>query len=76
MDDVAVINFKESEKKSYAREFTKNLVSLAVKKRSGKNLINAANKIDVIVDEVIKNQFPSDLELVITNDMSNLENSD
>jgi multidrug efflux pump subunit AcrB len=71
LDDVAVINFKESEKKSYAREFTKNLVSLAVKKRSGKNLINAANKIDVIVDEVIKNEFPSDLEVVITNDMSN-----
>ena len=71
LDDVAVINFKESEKKSYAREFTKNLVSLAVKKRSGKNLINAANKIDVIVEEVIKNEFPSDLEVVITNDMSN-----
>ena len=71
LDDVAEINFKESEKKSYAREFAKNLVSLAVKKRSGKNLINAANKIDVIVDEVIKNEFPSDLEVVITNDMSN-----
>ena len=71
LDDVAEINFKESEKKSYAREFAKNLVSLAVKKRSGKNLINAANKIDIIVDEVIKNEFPSDLEVVITNDMSN-----
>ena len=71
LEDVAEINFKESEKKSYAREFAKNLVSLAVKKRSGKNLINAANKIDVIVDEVIKNEFPSDLEVVITNDMSN-----
>ena len=71
LDDVAEINFKESEKKSYAREFAKNLVSLAVKKRSGKNLINAANKIDVIVDEVTQNEFPSDLEVVITNDMSN-----
>ena len=71
LEDVAEINFKESEKKSYAREFAKNLVSLAVKKRSGKNLINAANKIDVIVDEVIKNEFPSDLDVVITNDMSN-----
>ena len=71
LEDIAEINFKESEKKSYAREFAKNLVSLAVKKRSGKNLINAANKIDVIVDEVIKNEFPSDLEVVITNDMSN-----
>ena len=71
LEDVAEINFKESEKKSYAREFAKNLVSLAVKKRSGKNLINAANKIDVIVDEVTQNEFPSDLEVVITNDMSN-----
>ena len=71
LNDVAEINFKESEKKSYAREFSKNLVSLAVKKRSGKNLINAANKIDIIVDEVRKNEFPTDLRVVITNDMSN-----
>ena len=71
LNDVAVINFKESEKKSYAREFAKNLVSLAVKKRSGKNLINAADKIDLIVNEVVKNEFPNDLKVVITNDMSN-----
>ena len=71
LNDVAEINFKESEKKSYAREFAKNLVSLAVKKRSGKNLINAADKIDLIVNEVVKNEFPNDLKVVITNDMSN-----
>ena len=71
INDVAEINFKESEKKSYAREFAKNLVSLAVKKRSGKNLINAADKIDLIVNEVVKNEFPNDLKVVITNDMSN-----
>ena len=71
LNDVAVLNFKESEKKSYAREFAKNLVSLAVKKRSGKNLINAADKIDLIVNEVVKNEFPNDLKVVITNDMSN-----
>ena len=71
LNDVAKINFEESEKKSYAREFAKNLVSLAVKKRSGKNLINAADKIDLIVKEVVKNEFPKDLKVVITNDMSN-----
>ena len=71
LNDVAKINFEESEKKSYAREFAKNLVSLAVKKRSGKNLINAADKIDLIVKEVVKNEFPNDLKVVITNDMSN-----
>ena len=71
LNDVAEINFKESEKKSYAREFAKNLVSLAVKKRSGKNLINAADKIDLIVNEVVKNEFPNDLKVLITNDMSN-----
>ena len=71
LGDIAEINFKETEKKSYAREFGKNLVSLAVKKRSGKNLINAANTIHKIVKDVQKAEFPSDLEVAITNDMSN-----
>ena len=71
LGDIAEINFKESEKKSYAREFGNNLVSLAVKKRSGKNLINAAETIRGIVSETIENDYPIDLNVSITNDMSN-----
>ena len=71
LGDIAEINFKESEKKSYAREFGNNLVSLAVKKRSGKNLINAAETIRGIVSETIENNYPIDLNVSITNDMSN-----
>ena len=69
--DIAEINFKESEKKSYAREFGNNLVTLAVKKRSGKNLINAAETIRGIVSQAIENDYPIDLNVSITNDMSN-----
>ena len=71
LGDIAEINFKESEKKSYAREFGNNLVTLAVKKRSGKNLINAAETIRGIVSETIENDYPIDLNVSITNDMSN-----
>ena len=71
LGDIAEINFRESEKKSYAREFGNNLVSLAVKKRSGKNLINAAETIRGIVSETIENDYPIDLNVSITNDMSN-----
>ncbi len=71
LGDIAEINFKESEKKSYAREFGNNLVSLAVKKRSGKNLINAAETIRGIVSQTIENNYPIDLNVSITNDMSN-----
>ena len=71
LGDIAEINFKESEKKSYAREFGNNLVSLAVKKRSGKNLINAAETIRGIVSQTIENDYPIDLNVSITNDMSN-----
>lgn len=71
LGDIAEINFKESEKKSYAREFGNNLVSLAVKKRSGKNLINAAETIRGIVSQTIENDYPIDLNVSISNDMSN-----
>ena len=71
LGDIAEINFRESEKKSYAREFGNNLVTLAVKKRSGKNLINAAETIRGIVSQTIENDYPIDLNVSITNDMSN-----
>ena len=57
LEDIAEINFKKVKRKVMLVNL-QNLVSLAVKKRSGKNLINAANKIDVIVDEDKMNFLP------------------
>ncbi len=70
LEDVASVSFKEKDKTTFAREFGEQVVMLDVKKRSGKNMVAAAEKIDVIVAEAKENRFPSDLELTITNDQS------
>ncbi len=69
--DIAIVHFKEQEKQSYAREFSKSVVMLDVKKRGGENLINASEQIDVILKDAKENYFPSNLFLSKTNDMTN-----
>ena len=71
LGDVATVSFKEKEKNSYARLDSKSALVLDVKKRSGKNLILSVEKIRNIVDEVITNDFPSTIEVDISNDQSN-----
>ncbi len=70
LKDVANIYFKDKERTTYAREFGNRVVMLDVKKRSGKNMVTAAEKIQVIVDNAIKNVFPQNLKLTVTNDQS------
>ncbi len=70
LKDVAEIYFKDKERTTYAREFGNRVVMLDVKKRSGKNMVTAAEKIQVIVDNAIKNVFPQNLKLTVTNDQS------
>ncbi len=71
MGDVAEIRFKEKEKNSYARSDNKESIVLDIKKRSGKNLIQTVQKIRTIIDDVVTNEFPADLEVDISNDQSN-----
>ena len=81
--DIADIKFKEQEKTSYAREFSKSVLMLDVTKRGGENLINASAQIDEIIKDAKENVFPSNLNITKTNDMtsktktmvSDLENS-
>jgi multidrug efflux pump subunit AcrB len=81
--DIAEVNFVEQERTSYAREFMSPVVMLDVKKKSGKNLIEASDKIHEIIDYAQQHIFPKNLEISITNDNStmtqkmvlNLENS-
>ncbi len=68
--DIAKVEFKEKEKTTYAREFGKNVVMLDVKKRSGKNMVEAANQINDLVKDAVENYFPKDLEVTIANDQS------
>ena len=48
--DIAEVRFKEEDRTTYARDFGKSVVMLDVKKRSGKNMIEAVEKIDLIID--------------------------
>ncbi|WP_298779591.1 efflux RND transporter permease subunit [uncultured Polaribacter sp.] len=70
LKDVAQIYFKDKDKTTYARENGEAVVMLDVKKRSGENMVAAADKIGVIVADAKKDYFPSDLGVTITNDQS------
>lgn len=69
--DIAQIKDTVKEKDSYARLDGKNVVTLNIIKRSGENLINAADKIKAIVADMrAKNELPNDLRVEFTGDQS------
>ncbi len=70
LKDIAIVTFKDEDKTTYAREFGSPVVMLDVKKRSGMNMVAAADQIRVIVDDAIQNTFPKDLKVSIANDQS------
>lgn len=70
LKDIADISFKAKDRTTYAREYGESVVMLDVKKRSGKNMVAAAEKVAVIVEDAKANVFPSNLNISITNDQS------
>ena len=70
LKDIAKVTFKDEDKTTYAREFGAPVVMLDVKKRAGKNMVAAAEQIEVIVNDAINNVFPQDLKVNIANDQS------
>ena len=70
LKNIAAVYFKEKERTTYAREFGNPVVMLDVKKRAGKNMVAAAEKIKVIVEKAKKDIFPSNLKVTIANDQS------
>ncbi len=70
LKDVATISFKDKDKTTYARENGAPVVMLDVKKRSGENMVTAADKVGAIVKAARENNFPSDLKVTIANDQS------
>ncbi len=72
LGDLATITFKEKDVTSYARSFGEKVVLLHVKKRGGKNLIEASKKIQNLIGEISENLLPKDLKLSISNDQSSI----
>ncbi len=70
LKDIAEIKDTYKEQESYARLNTKNVITLNVIKASGKNLIEASDKIDAIIDEMKKSELPKELSVVVTGDQS------
>ncbi len=69
--DIAEVEFGPVEPTSFARMDGNPVVMLDIKKKSGENLIRAAEGIQRILNESIGKNVPSDLKVVITNDQSN-----
>ena len=72
LGDIATISFKEKEVTSFARSFGKKAVLLDVVKRGGKNLVQASMDIKELVAENETLGLPDDLEIVVSNDQSNM----
>ena len=83
LKDIAAVSFGEEEKTTFARDLTleegeritdkevsENVVMLDVKKRSGKNMIEAVEKITLILEDARENIFPPDVKVTTANDQS------
>lgn len=69
LKDVAKVTFKEEDKTTFARDRGNNVVMLDIKKRAGKNMVNASEKIDVVLEDAAK-VLPPDLTISKANDTS------
>src|SRR6187401_7071 len=73
LKDIAEIRDTIKETENFARLDGKNVVTLNIVKRSGENLINAADKIKAVVADMrAKDELPKDLKIVFTGDQSKL----
>jgi len=70
LKDIAVVNFKEKEKTTYAREKGTEVVMLSVKKRSNQNMISAIDQVKEKIEEAKASYLPSNLKIELTNDQS------
>lgn len=68
--DVAEVVDGFKEKESYSSSKGKNVITLNIIKRSGENLIEASEKINEIILDMKKTEFPQGLEVSISGDQS------
>lgn len=69
--DFAEVKDGYKEQESYSSSNGKNVITLNVIKRSGENLINAADKIKATIAEMQKSELPKGLDIHISGDQSN-----
>ncbi|WP_203294607.1 efflux RND transporter permease subunit [Luteirhabdus pelagi] len=70
LKDIADINFKEKDATTFAREYGEPVVMLDVKKRAGKNMIEAVEQIKEIIEVEQEEYLPEGLHISLSNDQS------
>ncbi|HPH81104.1 MAG TPA: efflux RND transporter permease subunit, partial [Flavobacteriales bacterium] len=70
LKDIAEVKDGYKDKQDFARLEGKPVITMNVIKRSGENLIDAADKIKVIIDEYKATKFPKGLDVTLTGDTS------
>ena len=68
--DIAIVTETTKEQQSFARLDGKDVVTLAVLKKAGENLIDASDKIQEIVNDYTLKRLPPSVKVTITNDQS------
>jgi multidrug efflux pump len=75
LGDVAEISDSFHDQESFARLNNENVITMNIIKKSGQNLLNAADQIKVIMADLGKTRFPKDLKVTVTGDMSHYTRS-
>lgn len=70
LKDIADINFKEKDATTFAREYGEPVVMLDIKKRGGKNMIEAVEDIKEIIAAEQEDYLPENLHISYSNDQS------
>lgn len=70
LKDIAEVKDDFKEKESYSSSKGKNVITLNVIKRSGENLIDAADNIQKKITEMKKSRLPAGLEVTVSGDQS------
>ena len=70
LKDIATVRDGYSQPENFARFDGKNVITLNVVKKSGKNLLNASDKINAIITEMKETRLPSNLIIEVTGDQS------
>jgi multidrug efflux pump len=70
LKDIADIKDTNKDKDSYAKLNGKKVITISVSKRAGENLIECADKIKKIVAELKAKEFPKDIIIQTTGDLS------
>lgn len=70
LKDVADVVDGNKEQESFSRLDNKNVITLSIVKRSGKNLIDASDQINAIIKEYENGVLPKGLQITVTADQS------